>query len=126
MRMPFIDIDSMPAQEVVPGCRLRTPYGENLMLSYLEMDAGAEIPLHDHPHEQGGILLAGKLELTIGEETRVVQPGAMFLIPPNVPHRAVAIDGPVRVMDVFTPIREDYAELMASDNAREDGESVDD
>ncbi len=96
------------------------------MLSYLEMDAGAEIPLHDHPHEQGGILLAGKLELTIGEETRVVQPGAMFLIPPNVPHRAVAIDGPVRVMDVFTPIREDYAELMASDNAREDGESVDD
>ncbi|MGB0597023.1 MAG: cupin domain-containing protein [Rubripirellula sp.] len=124
--MPFIDIDSMPAQEVVPGCRLRTPYGKNLMLSYLEMDAGAEIPLHDHPHEQGGILLAGKLELTIGEETRVVQPGAMFLIPPNVPHRAVAIDGPVRVMDVFTPIREDYAELMASDNAREDGESVDD
>ena len=70
--------------------------------------------------------MAGKLELTIGEETRVVQPGAMFLIPPNVPHRAVAIDGPVRVMDVFTPIREDYAELMASDNAREDGESVDD
>ncbi len=124
--MPFIDIDSMPAQEVAPGCRLRTPYGKNLMLSYLEMDAGAEIPLHDHPHEQGGILLAGKLELTIGEETRVVQPGAMFLIPPNVPHRAVAIDGPVRVMDVFTPIREDYAELMASDNAREDGESVDD
>ena len=49
--MPFIDIQSIPAQEVVPGCRLRTPYGKNLMLSYLEMDAGAEIPLHDHPHE---------------------------------------------------------------------------
>ncbi|MEE2934517.1 MAG: cupin domain-containing protein [Planctomycetota bacterium] len=124
--MPFIDIDSMPAQEVVPGCRLRTPYGKNLMLSYLEMDAGAEIPLHDHPHEQGGILLAGKLELTIGEETRVVQPGAMFLIPPNVSHRAVAIDGPVRVMDVFTPIREDYADLMASDKTRKGGDSVDD
>ena len=94
------------------------------MLSYLEMDAGAEIPLHDHPHEQGGILLAGKIELTIGEETRVVLPGAMFLIPPNVPHRAVAIDGPVRLMDVFTPIREDYAKLMESDTARENGEPV--
>ena len=110
--MPFIDIHSLPSHEVVPGCRLRTPYGENLMLSYLEMDEGAEIPLHHHPHEQGGILLEGKLELTIGDETRVVEAGGMFLVPPNVPHRAVAVSGPVRVMDVFTPIREDYAEMM--------------
>ena len=110
--MPFIDIQSIQSNEVAPGCRLRTPYGENLMLSYLEMDAGAEIPLHHHPHEQGGMLLQGKLELTIGEESRVVEPGSMFLIPPNVPHRAVALDGPAVVLDVFSPIREDYAELM--------------
>lgn len=110
--MPFIDIGSINAQEVCPGCRLRTPYGENLMLSYLEMDAGAEIPLHDHPHEQAGMLLEGKLQLTIGDETRVVQPRSMFIIPPNVPHRAVAIDGPALVLDVFSPVREDYAALM--------------
>lgn len=111
--MPFIDLDSIPANEVCPGCRLRTPHGENLMLSYLEMDEGAEIPLHDHPHEQGGILLKGKLELTIGDETRVVDAGGMFLIPSNVPHRAVAVDGPAIVLDAFTPIREDYAALMS-------------
>ena len=92
--MPFIDIQSIPANEVVPGCRLRTPYGQHLMLSYLEMDEGAEIPLHDHPHEQGGILLQGKLELTIGDETRTVIPHSMFIIPPNVPHKAVAVGGP--------------------------------
>lgn len=109
--MPFIDIESMQANEVVPGCRLRTPYGKNLMLSYLEMDAGAEIPLHDHPHEQAGILLRGTLQLTIGDETRTVQPGSLFIIPPNVPHRAVAVDGPAVVLDVFSPIREDYAKL---------------
>ena len=61
--MPFIDIDAIPRHEVCPGCRLRTPYGENLMLSYLEMDANAVVPLHNHPHEQGGMLLEGKLEL---------------------------------------------------------------
>ncbi|GIT29412.1 MAG: hypothetical protein Ct9H300mP1_14580 [Planctomycetaceae bacterium] len=32
------------------------------MLSYLEMDEGAVVPLHDHPHEQGGILLEGRGE----------------------------------------------------------------
>lgn len=110
--MPFIDIESIPSNEVVSGCRLRSPYGENLMLSYLEMDEGSVIPLHNHPHEQGGMLLEGKLELTIGDETRIVQQGAMYIIPPDVPHKAVAIDGPAVVLDVFSPIREDYVEMM--------------
>lgn len=110
--MGFINIAEIKPIEPVPGCRMRTPFGNNLMLSYLEMDPGAEVPLHHHPHEQGGILIKGVLELTIGEETRRVEPGAMFLIPPNVPHRAVAVEGPVVVLDVFSPIREDYAELL--------------
>ena len=107
----FIDLNDFPPIEPVPGCRMRTPFGRNLMLSYLEMDDGAEVPLHSHPHEQGGILLKGTLELTIGDETRRVESGAMFLIPPEVPHRAVAVGGPAVVLDVFSPVREDYAEL---------------
>src|SRR6188474_2697782 len=55
--MPFIDISKIPALELLPGCRLRTPYGQNIMMSYLEMDEGAEVPLHHHPHEQAGMLL---------------------------------------------------------------------
>ena len=107
----FIDIAQHQPIEPVPGCRMRTPFGRNLMLSYLEMDEGAEVPLHSHPHEQGGILLSGTLDLTIGNETRRVGPGSMFLIPPDVPHRAVAAGGPAVVLDVFSPIREDYAAL---------------
>ncbi len=109
--MGFIKIQEYQPIEPVPGCRMRTPYGEHLMLSYLEMDEGAIVPLHSHPHEQGGMLIKGKLELTIGNETRVVEAGAMFLIPPNVPHKAVAVGGPAVVLDVFSPVREDYAEL---------------
>jgi quercetin dioxygenase-like cupin family protein len=109
--VPFIDIETIPALELLPGCRLRTPYGRNIMLSYLEMDAGAEVPLHRHPHEQAGMLLKGRMELTIGDETRVVEAGSMFIIPENTPHRAVAVGGPAVVLDVFSPIREDYAEL---------------
>ncbi|MCH2373315.1 MAG: cupin domain-containing protein [Planctomycetes bacterium] len=109
--MPFIDINDVKPLEVVPGCRMRTPYGEHLMFSYLEMDEGAEVPLHDHPHEQGGMLLKGTMELTIGDEVRRVEAGSMFIIPPNTPHRAVAVGGPAVVLDVFSPVREDYAEL---------------
>src|SRR4051812_25587512 len=109
--MPFIDISKIPALDLLPGCRLRTPYGQNIMLSYLEMDDGAEVPLHQHPHEQAGMLLKGRMELTIGDETRVVEAGAVFIIPPNTPPRAVAGGGPAVVLDVFSPVREDYAEL---------------
>lgn len=109
--MGFIDLNNVSPISPVPGCRMRTPHGEHLMLSFLEMEPGAEVPLHSHPHEQGGILLEGKLQLTIGDETRLVAPGAMFIIPPNVPHRAVAVDGPAKVLDVFSPVREDYAVL---------------
>jgi len=109
--MPFIKIDDVEPLEILPGCRMRTPYGQNLMLSYLEMDEGAVVPLHSHPHEQAGMLLSGRMELTIGEEVRVCEAGEMFIIPPDTPHQAVAVDGPAVVLDVFSPIREDYAEL---------------
>ena len=109
--MGFIDLSQYEPISPVPGCRMRTPFGQNLMLSYLEMEDGAEVPLHHHPHEQGGILISGRVQLTIGDETRIVEAGSLFLIPPNVPHRAVAVDGPARVLDVFSPVREDYAKL---------------
>ena len=64
--MGFINIDDIEPISPVPGCRMRTPFGQNLMLSYLEMDDGAEVPLHSHPHEQGGMLIRGRLELTEG------------------------------------------------------------
>ncbi len=79
------------------------------MLSRVEIDEGCEVPWHQHPHEQGGMLISGRMQLSIGDETRIVLPGDMYLIPGNVRHRAVAVDGPVVALDVFSPIREDYA-----------------
>ncbi len=52
--MGFVDLESMQPIEPVPGCRLRTPFGQHLMLSYLQMDTDAKIPMHHHPHEQAG------------------------------------------------------------------------
>jgi quercetin dioxygenase-like cupin family protein len=118
--MPFIDLDKIPPVEISPGVRVRTPYLQNLMLSYLEMDEDSVVPLHKHPHEQGGVLLRGRLELTIGDEVRVVEPGSLFLIPANVPHKARPVGGPVVVLDVFSPVREDYAALFNQYVPRED------
>jgi quercetin dioxygenase-like cupin family protein len=105
----FVDIDSLSPIEIFPGVRIRTPYGKNLILSYVEIDEGALVEMHQHPHEQGGILLSGRMELTVGAETRTLEPGEMYIIPPDTPHRARAVGGPAVAMDVFSPVREDYA-----------------
>jgi quercetin dioxygenase-like cupin family protein len=55
------------------------------------------------------MLLEGRLEFTLGDEIRIVEAGGMFLIPPNVPHRVHALEASI-VLDVFSPIREDYRE----------------
>jgi quercetin dioxygenase-like cupin family protein len=113
MLVPFVDLHSIHPLEIFPGVRIRTPYGKHLMLSLVEIDEGAVVETHSHPHEQGGIVISGKLVLTIGGETRTLSPGEMYLIPPNVPHRATAAPGgPAVAMDVFAPVREDYAALM--------------
>lgn len=108
--MPFFDVSEIQPFEILPGVRIRAPFGQSLMLSYLELDRQAVVPSHAHPHEQGGIVLEGKVELTIGEDARVVGRGSMYIIPPNTRHKAVAVDGPAVVLDVFSPVREDYAE----------------
>jgi quercetin dioxygenase-like cupin family protein len=110
--MPFIDWEALPAQELGPGIRIRTPHGERLMLSLVDFDAGAVVPEHRHPHEQAGIVLHGKMELTIGGESRILGPLEAYIIPGGAPHAARAVDGPCRVLDLFSPPREDYARGM--------------
>ena len=69
--------------------------------------------MHHHPHEQGGIVLQGRLELTIGSEVRILEAGQMYIIPSSTPHKAVAVNGPAIAMDVFAPVRVDYVAMMA-------------
>ena len=112
--MPFF---TLPPLEIFPGVRIRTPHGENLMLSYVEIDEGAVVATHAHPHEQGGMVVSGRMELTIGEQTRTLGVGEMYIIPPGVPHRARAVGGPAVALDVFSPVREDYAARMKAAGA---------
>ena len=107
----FFDVDELKPKQPFDSVNIRVAYGENVMMAYVNIEANVVLPEHSHPHEQGGILLKGRLELTIGEEVRIVEAGSLFIVPPNTVHRAAAVDGPAVVLDVFSPVREDYAQL---------------
>ena len=65
------------------------------------------MPLHQHLHEQVAHVLQGKFELTVDGETKLLEPGIVAVIPPNVPHGGRAITD-CSLLDVFLPERDDY------------------
>lgn len=91
-----------------PGVDLRVTAGTGLMLSVVEFEPGGVVPEHAHPHEQMGYLVSGRLEFTVGGETRILEAGDLWRIPGGVPHKVVARDGPAVALDVFHPVRDDY------------------
>ena len=104
----IISREDCSIHNIFPGVDIYTTAGERLMLSFVEFEANAVVEMHSHPHEQMGLLLEGELIFTIGDEEHVVTPGQMWRIPGDVPHKAVAGDSPVKALDVFSPVREDY------------------
>ncbi|MBX7151904.1 cupin domain-containing protein [bacterium] len=105
--MSFIKIDDVQEREVVPGFIGRFIHSDNMTIAYWNMKAGAVIPLHEHIHEMIVNVIRGQLQLTVGNETRVLEPGIIAIIPSHVPHTATAITE-CFVIDCFYPVREDY------------------
>jgi quercetin dioxygenase-like cupin family protein len=64
--------------------------------------------MHNHPHEQAGTIISGRLQMTIAGETRWLEPGDTYIIPGGVDHMAVTGDESARVLDIFSPVREAY------------------
>ena len=109
--MPFFNSDNRSALKPFgdQGPALRTFWGDDIMISLVDMHAGSVVPAHSHPEEQAGYVVSGTLEFTMQGETTTVGSGGVFFIPGNVEH-SVVVKGTesVRVVDIFSPIRDDY------------------
>jgi len=54
-------------------------------------------------HDEIGYVLAGSGSVTVGEATRAVKPGDVWVIPKNVPHSG-EFEGPCEVLFISSPI----------------------
>lgn len=108
MSQYFPSADEQGHHTIFPGVHIHTFALERLMVSVVDLEPGAVVEEHAHPHEQMGMWLAGQGIFTIGGEERIVEPGDVYRIPSNVRHKLVVLDAPARALDVFTPVREEY------------------
>jgi quercetin dioxygenase-like cupin family protein len=112
-RTRFVSVErDVPGVEVAPGVTMRPVFGGRLNLSHVTMRPNSTAAVHTHSEEQIGYVLDGSCELTLGEETRTVRAGDVYLAPPFVPHGARTTDDGCRILDAFSPPREALRELF--------------
>ena len=80
------------------------------MLSFLEMVEGSEVPEHSHPHEQAGSgVVRGSCSLESVQRRRILKArGSIHCSAECGAFGCIVTKGPARVLDIFTPPREDY------------------
>lgn len=100
-------IKDIPSRELAPGLTGYYAHGTNMTFGLVEIKAGSNLPVHQHPHEQITYIAEGQLDMNIDGQHCPLTAGMYYIIPSNVPHGAVAVTD-CKVIDVFNPIREDY------------------
>jgi len=93
-------IRNLPEVEIpLPGIRGRLLQGERRQAVFFEIEEGTQIPPHSHC-AQWGIMVEGRISLTIGGRTRVYEKGDRYFIPDGVVHSAT-FPTKAHVIDVF-------------------------
>jgi quercetin dioxygenase-like cupin family protein len=108
MASRFVSFPAQAGFALAPGATARALFGERAMINLVEMEPGAEVARHTHPHEQLGIILRGAITMTIGAEERELGEFDGFVVEPGTEHGGTAGPAGVLVLDVFAPVREDY------------------
>ena len=99
--------DTVATEQVTDNIKRRIIVGTKEMLVRWELNKGALVARHSHPHEQIVVMMHGKLRLIVGDAETIMGRDDIAVIPPNVPHEAQALEDTV-VMDIFSPPREDF------------------
>jgi quercetin dioxygenase-like cupin family protein len=81
--------------------------GQEVMLARVLLKKGCIVPEHSHHNEQITYILEGALKFSIDGREIVVHAGEVLTIPPNMPHKAEAVEDTVD-LDIFNPPRADW------------------
>ena len=111
----FDSISKQHPIELRQGIRARAINGQRITMAVVDLEPRAVLPEHRHENEQLGFILQGSMTMRIGTETRDLHVGDTYAIPSNVPHDAKAGPDGATVVDVFSPVRADWAQLRHSD-----------
>jgi quercetin dioxygenase-like cupin family protein len=108
LQFPTRDWTSIPVEHIADGIERQMIWGERLMVCRLRFAPRVITAVHSHPHEQMTLVISGRVLFTIEDQVREVTAGDILHFPPGVRHGATMLDEEVVLIDIFSPVREDF------------------
>ena len=82
-------------------------YTPQLMTVEVSFEQGSTGAVHTPPHCQNTYILSGRFRFTVDGEDVEVTAGDTLAFPANVPHGTLCLEAG-SLLDIFTPMREDF------------------
>jgi len=114
--------NKMPWEKVTDNISRKVISGKNEMIAHVYLKKDSVVPEHAHVSEQITYILEGALKFWIHSEELIVEAGQVLVIPPNVPHKAMALQDTLDV-DIFSPTRSDWLDHTDTYFHRREGQS---
>lgn len=83
-------------------------YIDDLMVVEQVCQKGQSGPLHTHPHRQCTYIIKGSFEANLNGEKKILSAGECVYVEANVPHNMITLEDDSLMIDIFTPMREDF------------------
>ena len=102
------DWSQVPVENIAEGVERQMIIGEKIMVCRLRFAPRVVTPAHDHPHEQMTFVERGRVLFTVGDTERIAKAGDTLHFPSGIWHGATMLEEEVVLIDIFSPIREDF------------------
>jgi len=103
----------IPVEHPAEGIERQMFVGERMMICRFRFAPFLVTPEHAHPHEQMSLVVSGRIRFSIEGEERIASPGDVLHFPANCVHGATMLEEEVVLIDIFTPLREDFLDSQA-------------
>ncbi|MFD6417540.1 cupin domain-containing protein [Streptomyces sp. NPDC060194] len=102
--MKAFRLDDLESERVAnEGAYLQFLRERNMSVGLYALDAGQTDPQAPHRQDEVYVVVSGRAQITVGEETTVVARGSVVYVPAGVSHRFHHISEDLRVLVVFSP-----------------------
>jgi quercetin dioxygenase-like cupin family protein len=106
--MKVYKCDEMRKKDDRPGMKAAIVHGEGLTLTRWELEKGADLADHTHPHTQITLIVSGGIRFRLaGGESYAATAGDYLIFEPNERHGGEVLEDTIAV-DAFSPAREDF------------------
>lgn len=108
------DWATIPVEHIDEGIERQMIWGDRVMVCRLRFAPRVVTAVHTHPHEQFTIVERGRVLFTVAGAERESRAGDVLHFPAHVEHGARILGEEAILIDIFSPIREDFLPRRAT------------